>query len=337
MAKAKTAANAILYYESGQEYTPMAALTDSGDRTTFAGAAGYWSGASGKEPVVRPNGLLTGGAITPHADDNKVSIAALTAWLAGVEVSVNAGTLLATRGVGTGSSLDGYIITSMTVNSSGALAAIAGAEGDAFTTTRGAAGGPPWIPTGSIEIGQVRFAGSVSDDAVATSEIFTVEGTHRELAMQPLWDEDYYEGEVTFLSALPAIHSDNAGVATAGKGVYAAYYTPIYAEVPNAYDFVPPANSHSTSSTQVYGGTVGSTSMTLNQGSFSCLLSSGVSDGILSKEDDVCWFKFYPDRLKAEMIACQGTLGIVQAFPAGGNISAACTVSPSEAARKVTT
>ncbi len=337
MPRANTAANAILYYESGQEYTAMAAMTDSGDYTTFAAAAGFWSDASGKSPVVRPNGLLTGGAITAHADDNKVSIAALTCWLAGTLVSVNAGTLTATRGVGTGSALDGYIITSLTVNSDGTLTAIAGSEGDAFSTTRGAAGGPPWIPTGSIEIGQVRFAGSVTDAAVATSEIYTVEGTHRELAMQPLWDEDYYAGEITFLSALSAIHSDDAGVSTSAKGVYAEYYTPIYAEVPNASDFVPPENSHTQSSEQVYGGTIGSSSSSLNQGSFTARLQSGVSDGLLAKQDDTCWFTFYPDRLKTEYIACQGVLGVSRTFPAGNNIQASCTISATDEATNVTT
>ena len=337
MPRAKTASNAILYYESGQDYTAMAALTDSGDLTIFNAAAGYWSGASGKEPVVRPNGLLTGGAITPHATEETVTIAALTCWLAGVATSVNAGTLLATRGVGTGSGLDGYVITSLTITSLGVLAAIAGTEGDEFSTTRGAAGGPPWIPTGSIEIGQVRFAGSVVSAVVTAAEIYTVEGTHRELALQPLWDESWFAGTVTFLSALPEIHSDDAGVTSSAKKVYAEYYTPIDAEVPNASDFVPPENSHSVSSEQVYGATIGSSSTSLGQGSFVTRFQSGVSDTILAKQDDVCWFKFYPDRLKTEYVACQGKLGMGRTFPAGTNIQAACTISATEKASNVTT
>jgi hypothetical protein len=67
MARAKTAKDAILYYEAGQTYVPVAALTDSGDHLTFEAVNANWSGYEGKEPVVRPNGVLTGGVITAAA------------------------------------------------------------------------------------------------------------------------------------------------------------------------------------------------------------------------------------------------------------------------------
>ena len=92
MARTKTAGNAILYYEAGQSYVPMAALTDS-DHTTFTSPNENWSGYEGKEPVVRPDGLLTGGVITPDPTDtnNLVDVSALTCYLAGVLTSVGAG------------------------------------------------------------------------------------------------------------------------------------------------------------------------------------------------------------------------------------------------------
>ena len=58
-----TAENAKLQYEAGQNAAAMAALTNSGDATNFTSAASLWSGRSGYAPVVRPNGLLTGGAV----------------------------------------------------------------------------------------------------------------------------------------------------------------------------------------------------------------------------------------------------------------------------------
>ncbi len=127
-----TAENAKLEYEAGQNAVAMSALTDSGDNTTFESAATLWSSRSGYSPVVRPNGLLTGGAVTPHADNDKVSIAALTCNLAGVVTSVAGGTLTITRGLTT----DTHCITSLTVNSSGALAAVAGTDSTAFVETR---------------------------------------------------------------------------------------------------------------------------------------------------------------------------------------------------------
>ena len=87
-----TAENAKLQYEAGQNATAMSALTNSGDETTFTSGASLWSGKSGYAPVVRPNGLLTGGAVTVHADNDKVTVAALTCNLQGVVTSVAAGT-----------------------------------------------------------------------------------------------------------------------------------------------------------------------------------------------------------------------------------------------------
>ena len=78
-----TAENAKLQYEAGQNATAMSALTNSGDETTFTSGASLWSGKSGYAPVVRPNGLLTGGAVTVHADNDKVTVAALTCKPAG--------------------------------------------------------------------------------------------------------------------------------------------------------------------------------------------------------------------------------------------------------------
>ena len=403
MAKSKTAANAILYYESGQTLVNMAALTDSGDHLKFTSPNENWSGYDGREPVVRPNGLATGGAITPAATltNNYVDVAALTCFLAGVETTVAAdadvecarpdatyllltlasggytnavasdigktvtggttgdtGVLVAynnttrqwlidqtdsgdvfddddealTIGTGTGAgSMSGvavavtHKILSITVNSSGAVAVVAGYEGTAFSITRGDIGGPPFIPATSIEIGQVRYTAAAAA-AVDEDEIFQSEDVHQERYDSPVWTEDWAEGEVNFASALPLIHTGSVA-----KKVYAEYYTPIYSEVPNAADFVPAETTHSISSTQIYGGAVGAASSSLGQGSFTAHLSTGVVDNLLKKKDKTLWFKFYPDRYRDEHILTQGKLGVSRQFPAGSSIIANCTISASEA------
>lgn len=326
--RAKTAANAILYIELGQTLVEMAALSDSGDHKNFESGDMFWSGVGGKEPVVRPDGLITGGEVTTpdSGTDDVVDVAALTCYLAGVKKSVAANTDFAiTRGT-----TDGYVINSITVDDTGTLTEVTGTESTAFSTERGAAGGPPYIPVGSIEIAQVRLS-SISAAVITSSEIFQVPGTHQERFDHPLWDENWTQGEVDFLSALPAIHTGDVA-----KGVYAEYYLPIFSEVPNASDFVPPENSHSVSSETVYGGTVGSSSASLNQGSFTARLQSGVDDGILSMKNQICWFKFLPDRLvTGKYVACQGILGISRTFPAGGNIQAECTISATEEAESI--
>ena len=320
-----TAENAKIQYEGGRNSYAMAELTDSGDRTAFSGAAALWSRSSGYAPVIRPNGLLTGGAVTPNATNNVVNVAAISANLAGVVISVGAGTLTASRGV----SSDTHRITSLTINSSGALAAVAGVDGAAFSETRGADGGPPFIPVGSIEIAQVRLT-SITDAPVTAAEIFNTPNVHQELAAYPSYTVDYRHGSVSFIGALPAVHTGGVG-----KKVYASYAVPIFADVPYGAAFVPPETSNSTTSVQVYGSTIGSSSSTLNQGSFTAYLEDGITDPLVSVKGQILWFKHYPDRTKSPHILCQGKLGIARQYPADGNIQATCTISAESAASEV--
>lgn len=321
-----TAENAKLQYEAGQSSVAMSALTNSGDETTFTSAATLWSQRAGYAPVVMPNGVLTGLAVSVHASDDTVTVAAGTVNLNGVVTSVSAGSGAITRPA-TGVAK----VCSITINSSGSIAVVAGTDGGSttFSETRAAAGGPPLIPTTSIEIAQVRVTAS-SAAVITAAQIFQVVGTHRERADYPLYDINYDEGSVTFLSALPEIHTG-----TVPKGVYASYASPIFSDVALASDFVPPETSHSVSSTQVYGTTLGSTSSTLGQGSFTAYLQDGVSDGLVTLKNEILWFKFYPDRYKTPYLLTQGKLGISRTFPAGDTLQAACTISASSAAVEV--
>ena len=329
-----TASEAKLQYEAGQQATAMTLLTDSGDHATFESAASLWSGRSGYAPVVRPNGLVTGGAVTPDgaAVNNVVDVAALTCYLAGVLTSVSAGELTALRGATT----DTHRITSLTVDSSGALAAIGGTDHTEFSETRGATGGPPLIPVGSIEIAQVRLT-SITDAPIAASEIFTIVGTHREMSNFPLWDVNYGPtvdggvetvsgGSVTFIDELPLIHTGPTA-----RRVYASYASPLFADVSLASDFVPVETTHSVTSTPVYGTTLGASASSLGQGAFTAYLQDGVTDPLIVLKNATLWFKFFPDRFAAPYTLSQGRLGVARVFPAGDNISAACTISATRA------
>jgi len=127
---------------------------------------------------------------------------------------------------------------------------------------------------------------------------------------------------VEFDSALPLIHTGPSA-----KPVYAEYYEPTFANIPKSADFVPPEESHSMTSTQIYGGTVGASSKSLGQGSFTAYMESGIYEGFEQLKGENLWFKFYPDRTKSPYIACQGILGVTRSFPAGDSIKAACTIS----------
>lgn len=335
------ASNAKISYESGQDLVAFVALTDQGDHTDFRSADPLWSNRAGYIPNVKPDGLATGGAVgvAVSGSSEKVDVAALTCYLAGVLTSVGAAAdTTITRPTG-GSPANTHNKSSITVNSAGSIAVVKGTDGTAFSTTRAAAGGPPLIPVGSIEIAQVWLSASASADITA-DEIKQVVGTHCERYDYPTWEENRFNVEggvignagVTFAAALPLIHT---GVVA--KKVYAQYYEPSFTDVQKSSDFVPPETTHSVSSKQIYGMTLGSSSSSLNQGSFTAYLQDGISDGILALKNADLFFRFFQNRLNTTpYILMQGKLGISRTFPAGDQIQAACTISSEGSAAEVT-
>lgn len=325
MPRTNTAEKAKLEMETGETLFAMAALTDSGDHKKFTTGASLLSNRvladeTDYSPQIFPDGVETGGKVTPDSTDDQVDVAALTCYLAGAKTTVAAAPGEAiTRAVS-----DTYIINSITVDSGGSIAVITGTEGTSFSETRAAAGGPPLIPVGSIEIAQVRTS-STSAGVITADEIFDDIGQHKEKYDYPLWDEVPEDGAIKFLTALPLIHT---GVIV--KGVFGKVYEPIFAEVSLASDFVAPEKTHSQSSTQVYNATVGSKSDSISQGSFKANLKSGVTDAVNKQKGELLWFRFFPDRYKTPYRLCQGYLAQAVSYPAGDNISGAFTITGTE-------
>lgn len=319
------AENAKLEYEAGQAVAAMGALTDSGDATIFTSAASIWSGRDGYAANILPDGLKTGGVVSAavSGSNNVVDITALTANVAGAVRSVSAQVDEAITRPATAVAK----INSITVTSAGAIAVVAGTDGSDgnFSETRGAAGGPPYIPTTSIEIAQVRID---SDTAapIDSSEIFQVVGVHQERFDYPGYTINNDDGKVEFNSALDLIHTGDVP-----KAVHASYAEPIFAEVSYAYNFVPAETSHSISSKQVYGSTRGSSSSSLGQASFSAELGNGVTDALVSLKDETLWFRFYPNRNQTQHVLTQGKLGLTRSFPADGAIEGSFTLTADRA------
>ncbi len=326
-----TAENAKIQIELGQELTTYTAATDSGDHQIF-NAGTLWSGKSGYEPSVRPNGMVSGrNVLTAAATADQANIAAFTAYSKSVLQSVTATSATCSRPTTGGA----YKVTSITMASDGSIVTVAGPENAAgFASTRGSDGGPALIPTNSVEIGQIRVSSSTSA-ALSTSEIYQVVGQHTERYDYPDWDE-YNIGfgayadssaeetaHVKFSSALPEIHTNDLT-----KQVYIQYYTPAFSDVSRAMDFVPIETTHSVSTTQVYGNrTVGSSSKSINQGSFTALLGDGISDSVISVKNTKLTTKFFPDENKTPYILTQGKLGISRTFPVADQTQADCTIS----------
>lgn len=322
--------SAALYYESGQSQQSAAAMTDSGDHTIFALTTKPWSLASGYEYTVKPYGLATGGAVTPAVSgtNNLVDVAALTAYMFGATgastttglISVAADTDVSiTRATAS----DTHIINSITVAADGTITVVTGTDSTSFSETRGANGGPPFIPIGSIEIAQVRTTSSTAA-AITAAEIYQVVGTHQERYDYPVWSDDPISGTITFAAALPLIHTSSVP-----KKVYARVATPIFAEISRAKDWVPAERSSSVSSTEYYDGPLGSTSTSLGQASFSAALNDGVTDAILAKDGANLLFKFMPDKTKTPYQITQGILRKARTYGVGAYAQASFTVSAS--------
>lgn len=340
-----TAENAKIQYESGQDLVAFVALTDQGDHKDFRSADALWSNRSGYEPDVKPNGLATGGAVGVAVSGgiDKVDVAALTAYLAGILTSVGAGADTAIVRPIAGSPLNTHNKSSITINNAGAIAVVKGTDGTSHSTTRADAGGPPHIPLDSIEIAQVWLS-SASAGVVTADEIKQVVGTHCERYDYPTWEEKRFNVEagiignagIEFSSALPLIHSAASPVVGVAKAVHAQYYEPAFTDIIKSSDFVPPETTYSVSSKQIYGTTLGSSSASLNQGSFTAYLQDGISDGLLGLKGMNLFFKFLQNRLNSTpYILTQGIFGVSRTFPASDQIAAACTISSEAAAVEV--
>ena len=330
-----TSKNAKMMFESGQSYTDFVAMTDSGDGIIFTAAGAIFSGRSGFEPSIRPNGIVTGrNLLSTHATNDTVSIAGFTAYSKGVEQEVSATTLALTR-----PATDVAKVLSVTMDEDGAIAEAVGVDSlsSAFSTVRGAAGGPPEIPVDSVELGQVRVLTSTAAAFVDT-ELFQVPGTHTErydlpsFSSNKVGDGDSAEvpakenAYVMFADAIPAIHTS-----AAKKRVYIAYYTPIFAQIQRAVGFVPSENTHSLSSQQYYDGAVGSVASSLGQSSFTAYMNDNITDALIALKDEVLTFKFFPDKNKLPYMITQGIMGMGRTFPVDAQNEASITISAENA------
>lgn len=340
--------NQELAYESAQTPVAFATLTADGSRIVFTAASSPWSSkviTAGQEPyVVAPYGLMTGGEVTPGSANDSVRTAAMTLMMPGATgadattgvltvAAVVDDSLTITRGITT----DTHMINSVTVNSSGTVAIVTGTDNTAFSDTRGAAGGPPSIPLGSVEVAQIRTT-SVTAAVVLSTEIYAAPGTHQERYDNPVWQTNPLTGKVTFSSAIPLIHGSTAtSAATAGKLVYARYATPVYATLPRVRDYVPAETTKSVSTESYYDDqSEASVSSSIGQASFTHSLGDGVTDALVNLAGQSLIFRFKPDKNRTPYILTQGVVAVARTYPVGGAAQGAFTISASQASVNVT-
>lgn len=324
--------NQKLKIEAAATPFAFAEMTDSGDHLVFSTTSKPWSRAD-SEPVFGGYGVITGGAVTPAVSgtDDLVDAAAVELFAPGMtganattgKITVAADTdLTCTRG----SSTNTHIINSITVDTSGAYAVVAGTATTAFSETRGASGGPPFIPVGSIEVAQVRLT-SITSAPITADEIFAAPGVHQERYDNPDFTPDYLRGTLTFTSALPLIHTGSVA-----KKVYVRGAVPIVSDLVDVKDWVPSEASDSVTSDTNYDRTIAaSISSTLNAATFTMAMKDGVTDFILSLIGKKVILKFYPNINGTAYQLTQGYLSKTRAFPVKGNPTASFTVAAEQA------
>ncbi len=322
--------NPSVAYDANQVAFVFAEMTVDATYKIYSTTNKPWSRKAGYEPVVAVYGLATGGAITPAGTNSQVDVAAMTLYMpaaSGASASTGLLTVGAASGVAiTRGSTNGYRINSITVNSSGTVVAVAGTESTAFSETRGVAGGPPLIPVGSVEIGQVRTTATAAA-LVLAEEIYQVPGVHQEIYSQPAINKiDYLRGTVTFTDANPLIHT--GGVP---RKVYVRGYTPQFAELGGCRDWMPADTSNSTTSEQCYDGARGGFSSSLGAASFTMAGDDGHTEPLLSRVGDLVTVRFKADKNRAPLQYTQGILGVTRSYPYGKDPQYSFSITPQQA------
>jgi len=325
------AANAAIQYESTQTLVSFVAMTDATSHLVFTapGSTGkIWSGRVGYEPDIRPDGIISGiDILSADSGNDAVDSTTFTAWLAGGLKEVSSTTTSITRASVSTHVINSIILTGTTVS------AVKGVEGSSFVTTRGAAGGPPYIPVNSIEIGQVKTS-SQTPAVLLSTEIFQTPGSHQERADFPLYRRPQNIGygvlastpsrknaHIEFYTALDPCHTGDVC-----KGVYIQYYTPTFTAI-ESNGFTPADQSSPQSFTQRYDKMLGHKTDSLRSASFRAELQDNITDALIALDGEMLIFKFFPNVSLAPFMLTMGTLRFQSAFPQAGPMSTACTVT----------
>jgi len=333
----KTGANASVQVELGSVSYPMAALTSVSSPAAdvnkkFLTQAEYLSDLAALQPEVRLDGVRSGLVITPGSGYNEVDISAGEVDLKGNRISVSADTVSnLTRPTTVGQ----ILVSAITVNASGAFTARPCTAGVA-TTTRGAAGGPPFLPVDEVLVGYVAltyYDGSASGEKVITAG--EIDSYSKEYAAIPsakinYYDEDQEVGTIEMANALPMIHAATAaGPGTAVRNVYASYYEPQFEEVPDAKDFSFD-EAVSTYKSKAYKDASEETAVGTPSwsGSFDAYWTR-VEDILNLVKGSKRWIKHFPDSGLADHWAGRAVLKVSRQSPVDDNLMATVTLEGS--------
>jgi len=324
---------AIIKLEYGRTAQAMAQAADSGDHTRFT-LPGYPMWSRAEEPIIRPDGIVSGRNIwTPKAgSNNTIQGKTFVVNVAGVERTITPADQVLSRPAS-----DLALVQSIVVQADGSLDIISGTPGSGtdFADGYGEAGGPPYIPVGEVEVGRV-YLNSGTDAEITATEIRQTDNVHTERADYPAWQSPHTTGQgfvadddtgkyahIEFNAALDLRHT--GGVT---KGVYAQVSTPDPTYHRGAKDWKPATNQRSSSATAYYDKSEVSSSESLSDMTVTVALIDGVQDEIFKLEGSVVTVWYFPDKTKPGYAVTQGTLGIDPTYAQGKPVEAVLAVSP---------
>ena len=228
--------NFLLKVEDGFVAKACEAAADSGNHQLFSSTGTRFSlcekdeNGVDRRPVITPNGVLNGCFVSPAASGqaNAFDLSAGTLLIGGAPVNIAASANNALTRPATGLCR----AVSITLSTLGVPAVVAGLDGAVFSATRGAAGGPPWIPVGGIELATAALtatAGPLAENDI----VFAPEYSHApEYTLLP------YTASVHFAAPLAAIHTGGLP-----RAVYVKWSEPVMATM-DAIRFRPPVTQH---------------------------------------------------------------------------------------------
>jgi hypothetical protein len=337
----KTGKDALIEVEVGITFYPLAELSTVSSPASEVGRkfetqAEFISPQEGLEPVVRLDGVITGLTLTPGSGYNEVDYSDGSAYIKGQQVDVTASTISGLLRPTTA----GYVrINALTVDENGTINNTVGTQG-ASVTTRGAAGGPPFLPVDEVLIGYVTmtyYGGSESGQQVITASEINDES--RERTTIPGYEVIYHDGSgndasnigiIRFASALPLIHAASAaGPGTARRNVYASYYEPDFEQIPDAKDFSFNEDI-ATIASKAYGDSA-------EEKALSTPSWSGSGTAYWDKVNDILtiikgskrWIKYFPDRDNTDYFTGRAILKVSRNMPVEDNLMATVTVEGS--------
>lgn len=334
----KTGKDTKIEVEVGSTFFSMAALSTvaspSGDvGKIFTTEATFLSDQENLQPDVRLDGIISGFTLSAGSGYNEVDYSSGKLYIKGEEVEVSAGTVSdLLRPTSSGN----VRITALTVDSDGDVNKTAGTEGTT-STTRGAAGGKPFLPVDEVLIGYITmsyYGASASGAKLVTSS--EIDSETKERTIIPSYTALYHDGDrdnqtdagaIEFAAVIPLIHGSGAG--TNRRNVYASYYEPSFEEMNDVKDFSFSEDVASIKS-KAYGEKA-------EQASLGTETWSGTGSAYWNKVQDILnlikntkrWFKYYPDEDETNYWAGRAIVKVSRNLPTEDNLNASITLDGS--------